>query len=129
MRNTIVSLIAIVFGLVAGGILMLFIGANPFEGYSYLFQGALKNIQRIGDTLATATPLIFTGLAVAFAFKTGLFNIGVSGQMLIGGLCATAIGLTYDFSRPVLLLVMILAGLLGGALWAFIPGLLKAKFN
>ncbi|ALC90955.1 sugar ABC transporter permease [Bacillus sp. FJAT-18017] len=129
MRNTIVSLIAIVFGLVAGGILMLVIGANPFEGYSYLFQGALKNIQRIGDTLATATPLIFTGLSVAFAFKTGLFNIGAAGQMLIGGLCATAIGLTFDFSRPVLLLLMILAGVIGGAAWAFIPGLLKAKFN
>ncbi|OCA85414.1 sugar ABC transporter permease [Bacillus sp. FJAT-27225] len=129
MRNTIVSLIAIALGLVAGGILMLFIGANPFEGYAYLFQGALKNIQRIGDTLATATPLIFTGLSVAFAFKTGLFNIGAAGQMLIGGLCATAVGLTFDFSRPVLLLLMIFAGLIGGALWAFIPGLLKAKFN
>lgn len=129
MRTTIVSLIAIILGLVAGGLLMLFIGSNPIEGYTYLFQGALKNIPRMGDTLATATPLIFTGLSVAFAFRTGLFNIGASGQMLIGGLCATAVGLTYDFSRPVLLLVMIGAGLLGGALWAFIPGLLKAKFN
>ncbi|WP_043933295.1 ABC transporter permease [Bacillus sp. EB01] len=129
MRNTIVSLIAIILGLIAGGILMLFIGSNPIEGYAYLFQGALKNISRIGDTLATATPLIFTGLSVAFAFRTGLFNIGASGQMLIGGLCATAIGLTYDFSRPILLLVMIVAGMIGGAVWAFIPGLLKAKFN
>ncbi|MGJ7920999.1 ABC transporter permease [Neobacillus sp. LXY-4] len=129
MRNTIVSLIAIILGLIAGGILMLFIGSNPIEGYSYLFQGALKNIARIGDTLATATPLIFTGLSVAFAFRTGLFNIGASGQMLIGGLLASAVGLTYDFSRPVLLLFMIFAGLVGGALWAFIPGLLKARFN
>ncbi|MEH7387205.1 ABC transporter permease [Bacillus sp. JJ1521] len=129
MRTTIVSLIAVLFGLIAGGILMLFIGSNPFEGYSYLLQGGLKNISRIGDTLATATPLIFTGLSVAFAFRTGLFNIGASGQMLIGGLLATAVGLTLDLSRPILLVVMILAGLLGGALWAFIPGLLKAKFN
>ncbi|CEG26857.1 ABC transporter permease [Bacillus sp. B-jedd] len=129
MRNTIVSLIAIVLGLIAGGILMLFIGSNPIEGYMYLLQGAFKNIARIGDTLATATPLIFTGLAVAFAFRTGLFNIGASGQMLIGGLCATAVGLTFDFSRPVLLLAMIFAGIVGGALWAFLPGLLKAKFN
>jgi general nucleoside transport system permease protein len=129
MRSTIVSIIAIILGLLAGGLLMFFIGANPIEGYSYLFQGALKNISRIGDTLATATPLVFTGLSVAFAFRTGLFNIGASGQMLIGGLFASAIGLTYDFSRPVLLLVMILVGMIGGALWAFIPGLLKAKFN
>lgn len=129
MRNFIVSIIAIILGLLAGGILMIFIGSNPIEGYMFLFQGALKNIARIGDTLATATPLVFTGLSVAFAFRTGLFNIGASGQMLIGGLCASAVGLTYDFSRPVLLLVMILAGFLGGALWAFIPGLFKAKFN
>ncbi|MGA9227804.1 MAG: ABC transporter permease [Mesobacillus sp.] len=129
MRNTIVSLISIILGLVAGGILMLFIGSNPIEGYSYLLQGALKNLERIGNTMATATPLIFTGLSVAFAFRTGLFNIGASGQMLIGGLLASAVGLTYDLSRPVLLLVMVLVGLIGGALWAFIPGLLKAKFN
>lgn len=129
MRNFIVSIIAIILGLLAGGILMIFIGSNPIEGYMFLFQGALKNIARIGDTLATATPLVFTGLSVAFAFRTGLFNIGASGQMLIGGLCASAVGLTYDFSRPLLLLVMILAGFLGGALWAFIPGLFKAKFN
>ncbi|NKE06446.1 MULTISPECIES: ABC transporter permease [Mesobacillus] len=129
MRNTIVSLISIILGLVAGGILMLFIGSNPIEGYSYLLQGALKNLERIGNTLATATPLIFTGLSVAFAFRTGLFNIGASGQMLVGGLAATAVALTFDFSRPILLLVMVLAGLVAGALWAFIPGLLKAKFN
>ncbi|CAM3734125.1 ABC transporter permease [Mesobacillus thioparans] len=129
MRHTIVSIISILLGLVAGGILMLFIGSNPIEGYSYLLQGALKNLERIGNTLATATPLVFTGLSVAFAFRTGLFNIGASGQMLVGGLLASAVGLTYDFSRPVLLLVMILVGMLGGALWAFVPGLLKAKFN
>ncbi|AGK53114.1 MAG: transporter permease [Bacillus sp. (in: firmicutes)] len=129
MRNTIVSIIAIILGLIAGGILMLFIGSNPVEGYTFLIQGALKNIARFGDTLATATPLIFTGLSVAFAFRTGLFNIGGSGQMLIGGLFASALGLTLDISRPLLLILMVLAGLLGGALWAFIPGLLKAKFN
>ncbi|MBT2682969.1 ABC transporter permease [Bacillus sp. ISL-37] len=129
MRNTIVSLISIILGLVAGGILMLFIGSNPIEGYSYLLQGALKNLERIGNTLATATPLIFTGLSVAFAFRTGLFNIGASGQMLVGGLAATAVALTFDLSRPILLLVMVLAGLVAGGLWAFVPGLLKAKFN
>ncbi|WP_449540070.1 ABC transporter permease [Ferdinandcohnia sp. Marseille-Q9671] len=129
MRTTIVSLIAVLLGLIAGGLLMFFIGSNPIEGYSYLFQGALKNLERIGNTLATATPLVFTGLSVAFAFRTGLFNIGTPGQMLIGGLCATAVGLTFDLARPLLLIVMILVGFIGGALWAFIPGLLKAKFN
>jgi general nucleoside transport system permease protein len=129
MRNTIVSLIAVVLGLLAGAILMLIMGSNPAEGYMYLFQGGLRNMERIGNTLATATPLIFTGLSVAFAFRTGLFNIGASGQMLIGGFCATAIGLSLDISRPLLLITMVVVGFLGGALWAFVPGLIKAKFN
>lgn len=129
MRSTIISIIAILLGLIAGGILMLAIGSNPFEGYGYLLQGALVNIERLGNTLATATPLIFTGLAVAFAFRTGLFNIGAAGQMLIGGLGAIAVALTFDFSRPIMLFLMILVGLVCGALWALIPGILKAKFN
>jgi len=125
------SILAVVLGLIAGAILMFAIGSNAVEGYSYLFRGALINIKRFGDTLATATPLILTGLSVGFAFKTGLFNIGTPGQMLFGGFCATALGLTYGdtMSRPLLLLVMIIAGGLAGAIWAFVPGLLKSKFN
>lgn len=123
------SVLAVVLGLLAGAILMAVIGSNPIEGYNYLFQGGLKNIERIANTIATATPLILTGLSVAFAFRTGLFNIGAAGQMLCGGLCATAIGLTVDLPRPLLLLAMIVAGFIGGALCAAIPGILKARFN
>lgn len=129
MKNSIVSLLAVLLGLIAGAVLMLITGHNPFEGFRYLFEGGLKNIERIGNTLATATPLIFTGLSVAFAFRTGLFNIGAAGQMLFGGLCATAVGLTVTAPKPILLLLMIIVGFIGGALWAYLPGLLKAKFN
>lgn len=128
-RKGLISILAVILGLIAGAILMWIMGHDPIEGYKFLFQGGLKNIKRIGDTIATATPLILTGLSVAFAFKTGLFNIGAPGQMLIGGFCATAVGLTFDLPRIILLPIMILAGILGGAIWAFIPGLLKAKFN
>ncbi len=86
-------------------------------------------IERVGNTLATATPLILTGLSVAFAFRTGLFNIGAAGQMLIGGLCATAVGLTLVLPKPLLLTVMVAAAILGGAAWGLVPGHLKAKFN
>ncbi|AGF58429.1 simple sugar transport system permease protein [Clostridium saccharoperbutylacetonicum] len=125
------SILAVVLGLIAGAILMFIIGDNPAEGYAYLYKGALINFKRFGDTLATATPLILTGLSVGFAFKTGLFNIGTPGQMLFGGFCATVIGLTYGavLPRVILLLVMIVAGAIAGALWAFVPGVLKAKFN
>lgn len=123
------SLFAVVLGLIAGSVLMIATGNNPLDGFYYLFRGGLMNIERVGNTLATATPLIFAGLSVAFAFKTGLFNIGGAGQMLIGGLCATAIGLTFDWPKPILLTGIILASLIGGALWASLPGLLKARFN
>jgi ABC-type uncharacterized transport system permease subunit len=128
-RSTTVSLLAVVFGLIAGAILMLVTGNNPFQGFSFLFQGGLMNIERIGNTLATATPIILSGLSVAFAFKTGLFNIGAPGQMLMGGFFATAIGLTLNLPKPILLVVMILGSTLGGALWAVLPGYLKARFN
>ncbi|MBA1337053.1 MAG: ABC transporter, permease protein 1 [Firmicutes bacterium] len=122
-------LVAGVLGLLAGAVLMAATGNNPFQGYAYLFRGGLMNIERIGNSLATATPLIFTGLSVAFAFKTGLFNIGAAGQMLIGGMCATAVGLTFMWPKPLLLTVMIIAAIIGGAAWGIVPGLLKAKFN
>ncbi len=110
MKNIVVSLLAVLFGLAAGAALMAVTGHSPIEGYKYLFDGGLKNIERFGNTLATATPLCFTVLSV-------------------GGLCATAVGLTLDLPRPLLLFVMVIAGFIGGALWAYIPGLLKAKFN
>ncbi|WP_159888247.1 ABC transporter permease [Paenibacillus puerhi] len=129
MRNIAISLMAVVFGLLAGAVLMMVTGHNPLLGYTYLFEGGLKNLERFGNTLATGTPLIFTGLSVAFAFRTGLFNIGAAGQMLFGGFCATAVGLNLDVARPLLLLLMVLAGIVGGMLWALIPGVLKAKYN
>ncbi|MEW5784724.1 MAG: ABC transporter permease [Bacillota bacterium] len=113
----------------AGAVLMLVTGNNPVDGFYYLFRGGLMNIERVGNTLATATPLIFTGLSVAFAFKTGLFNIGGAGQMLIGGLCATAVGLTFAWPKPILLAVIVIVSMIGGGLWAALPGWLKARFN
>lgn len=128
-KEYLISLTATILGLAAGALLMRLSGNDPFAGYRFLFRGGLMNMERFGNTLAAATPLIFTGLSVAFAFKTGLFNIGASGQMLIGGLCATAVGLTFGWPKPLLLTVMVLASLLGGGLWAALPGWLKAKFN
>ena len=131
MKNNtgIKSLLAVVLGLLFGGILMAIIGFNPIEGYTWLFKGGLMDIERIGNAIATATPLILTGLSVAFAFKTGLFNIGAPGQMLMGGFVAIAIGLTVDMPTIVIVPIMVLAGIAAGALTAFVPGILKAKFN
>ena len=128
-NNGLKSVLAVLLGLLFGAILMSIMGHDPIKGYGYLIQGGALNIERIGNTIAMATPIILTGLSVAFAFRTGLFNIGAAGQMLFGGLSATIVGLYVTLPRPLLLLAMILAGFLGGAIAAGIPGLLKAKFN
>lgn len=128
-RKGLISIISVLLGLLAGALLMLVTGHNPIEGFIYLVQGGTLSLERIGNTIATATPLILTGLSVAFAFRTGLFNIGTPGQMLIGGFAASVVGLTVNLPRPLLLLVMILVALLAGALWAFVPGFLKSYFN
>jgi len=127
--SLVISLSAVLLGLLAGAVFILMLGTNPFAAFAYLFRGGLMNIERIGNTLATATILLFVGLSVSFAFKTGLFNIGASGQMLIGGLCATYIALNVPLPRPLMLLALIIAGIIGGAVWGFFPGLLKALFN
>ena len=124
-----VGLVAVVLGLLAGALLMLATGNEVLEGYRFLFAGGLMNLERIGNTLATATPLVLTGLSVAFAFRTGLFNIGTPGQVLIGGMLATIVGLTIDLPKVPLLTLSVSAAVLGGALWGVIPGLLKARFN
>lgn len=128
-KEYLLALIAIVLGLIAGAILMMITGNNPLQGYYFLIRGGLMSVERIGNTLATATPLIFTGLAVAFAFRTGLFNIGAAGQMLAGGLCATAVGLSFAWPKVILLPAAVLAALIAGALWGFVPGYLKSRFN
>ncbi len=124
-----IAISAVTLGLVAGGLLMASIGSNPFEGFYYLFRGGLMSTERIGNTIATAITLMLVGLSVAFAFKTGLFNIGASGQMLIGGLAATLVAHNIFIPRPLYLIVIIVASFLAGSLWGIIPGFLKAKFN
>lgn len=104
--------------------------------YSALFQGAVYNPNRIGflnqikpltDTLAFAVPLIVAGLGVGVAFRVGMFNIGGQGQMLIAAACAGWVGFSIDLSWGIHALAAIAAGLIGGALWAGIAGVLKAR--
>jgi len=128
-KELLVGLTAVVLGLIAGAVLMAVTGNNPFAGYAYLFAGGLMNWERVGNTLAMATPLILTGLSVAFAFRTGLFNIGAAGQALIGGLVATSLALSVDLPKPLILPLILVAAAVAGGLWAWLPGLLKAKFN
>jgi ABC-type uncharacterized transport system permease subunit len=101
---------------------------NPLTVYNAIFTAALENRDGWGNVIYRATPLIFTGLAVALAFKCGLFNIGGEGQMVMGGFALTWIGFTFA-KLPAFLLIplCILGGAVAGAIWGGIPGYLKAR--
>lgn len=129
-RNRMVPFISILLGFLIGAVIILLSGANPITAYLSLIQGAFGSLKKIGDTLLYSTTLILTGLSVAFAFKTGLFNIGASGQMLMGGFFATLVGIAgSSLPRIVVLPLAVLAAGLAGALWAWIPGMLKARYR
>ena len=126
------SILAIVCGLLFGLIILLI--SNPsqaFGGFMMIIQGGFTDgMQGFGQVLYMATPLIMTGLSVGFAFKTGLFNIGASGQFTAGAFAAVFVGVKFTFLPPgVHCLVALLAAILAGALWGMVPGLLKAFFN
>lgn len=99
----------------------------PWESYKALFLGAFGSISAWAATLARTTPLLLTGLAVAVALRAGLFNIGGQGQMVVGGLAAAWAGFALPAPAPALLPLCLLAGMLGGAVWAYLPVLLKEK--
>src|SRR5690625_2880095 len=90
--NILVPLISIFFGLVAGSIIMLVYGYNPIDSYIALWKGAFGDLYFFGETMRQVTPYILTGLAVAFAFRAGLFNIGAEGQVIAGLLADVWIG-------------------------------------
>lgn len=130
LRSIVSPVTAIIISLIIGGVFISIVGKNPFEVYSRLFSGTLGSSYGIGQVLFKSTPLIFTGLAVAFAFKAGLFNIGAEGQVIIGAFCSALIGFTFISLPAVILLPLsILAGFVGGAFWGGIAGYLKARFG
>jgi simple sugar transport system permease protein len=126
IQQALVPAIAVVLGLVAGAILIVVSGSDPLTAYGGMAEGAFGGGDALGRTLDKATPLILGGLAVAFAFKAGLFNIGGQGQLLLGAAFAAWVGFSLDvppiFHIPLALLVGgVVAALLGG-----LAGVLKA---
>ena len=152
-RKVLASLLSIIFGLVVGAVVVLIVGltnerisiSGAWDGIRLIFAGILStgrnaggalswgfNSANIGNMLFRATPLIMTGLSVAVAFKTGLFNIGAPGQYLMGTLATlyVALGVPSGAMPEIIIwLLALLAGMLAGAIWGCIPGLLKAFLN
>jgi ABC-type uncharacterized transport system permease subunit len=119
---------AFLFAAVTGGIIIALYGENPLFVYSTVWQFSTARPQDFAKVLENATPLIFSGLAVAVAFKAGLFNIGVEGQYLVGMVTATTAAVFLDFlPAPLHLLAVILAAMAGSTVWAAVPAVLKVK--
>ncbi|MDQ1422235.1 MAG: ral nucleoside transport system permease protein, partial [Acidimicrobiaceae bacterium] len=116
LRELLFPLLAVVAAFIVGGIVVLLIGDNPIETYRLLIGSALSWPDGIGYTLFYATPLIFTGLAVAVAFRCGLLNIGAEGQLYVAAFAAAWIGITFaNLSGWVLVPLACLAAILSGA--------------
>lgn len=125
-RTASIPLASVLLALIIGGIILEFSGANAIGAYAALYEGAFGDLSRLGRTLEKATPLILSGLAVTFAFKAGLFNIGAQGQLVLGAVTAAAIGFGVEGLPLIIHLPFaLLGGALAGALYGAIPGVLK----
>jgi simple sugar transport system permease protein len=130
LKPLIETLLPLILALVLAAIVLLLAGHNPLEVYSLLATESFGSTKRIAATLAASTPLIFTGIATAVAFRTGAFNVGVEGCVNVGGLAAAFVGFTFA-SLPgfVLLPAALVGAALVGTLWMLIPGLLKSRLD
>jgi general nucleoside transport system permease protein len=130
IQPILVPFYAIVLAVIVGGLLMVMIGANPFEAYWALLRGMFGTPDRLAGSMARSVPFIGSALALAFAFRAGLFNIGAEGQLLVGGITAAWAGtwaFVADLPGIIAIPFVLLAGMIGGAVWGGIPGVLRAK--
>jgi general nucleoside transport system permease protein len=146
LREILWPLIAVLAAFVVGGVIVLLIGDNPFVAFYHMIGNSFGSLNGLGYTLFIATPLIFTGLAVAVAFRCGLLNIGAEGQLYVatfatawvamkfGGTVVDIFGKQEDWSwttLPSIILVplCIITAIVVGGFWGAIPGILKARFG
>lgn len=122
--------LTILIALGIGGIIIACSGYSPFNAYAIMIRGAFGSGDGLMETLAKATPLIFTGLAAAVGFKAGVFNIGVEGQLYMGAFAAAITGVYVGDLPPVIAIFLCAAAAMTAAvLWAVIPGLLHIRMN
>jgi general nucleoside transport system permease protein len=138
IRESLFPLIAVAAAFLIGALIVLAVGDSPKKVYLLLISGAFGLFDNLGNftfdnwgyTLFQTTPLIFTGLAVALAFKCGLLNIGAEGQLYVGAFAAAWVGITFaKFPGFVLIPMAMIAAMGAGAVWGAIPGALKARFG
>ncbi len=125
-----VPILAVLGALVIGAIMLIALNADVAKGFSRLFSGAFGSANALTETALKATPLLFVGVGITIAFRANVINIGGEGQMVAGGLLSTIVALNAPDMGPfVMIPLVMLAGLLGGAIWGAIPGALKAYYG
>ena len=123
-------LITILVAMGVGALFIIAIGENPIDAYAALFRGAFDGKLRLGTTLAGFTPLLLTSIAFAVAAKAGAFNVGVEGEVFLGGITAAYIGINWTFlPKPALYVACFVGAMVVAAAWAFIPAVLRAYYN
>ena len=125
----VLTIIAIILGFAVASIILLLAGYPPKESIETLVQSMIGRPKDISSVIIRSTPIIFTGLGVAFAIKTGLFNIGAEGQYIMGCVVATMVGSMLDFPKPVAVLMVVISAMVVSALYAGFVGFLKAQFG
>lgn len=123
------KVIAILAGFLVAAIVMMISGFSPLECFDALFKGIFSKPKYMANVVIKATPILLTSISIAFAFKVGLFNIGAEGQYIVGTIAATITGIICDFHPVLQIPVVILAGMIAGALWGGIIGYLKSRFG
>jgi ABC-type uncharacterized transport system permease subunit len=118
---------AFLFAALVGAIIIMLYGESPFFVYATLWEFSTARLSDVARVLEQATPLIFSALAVAVAFKCGLFNIGVEGQYIVGMMTATMAAVWIELPLSIHLPLVVLAAVAGSMVWAFVPAILKVK--
>jgi general nucleoside transport system permease protein len=126
VRDLLVALV-IVFGV--GSLAMLLARVSPVSGFGALFDGAFGSTSEFAETLVQGTALLFPALGIALAFRAGLFNIGAEGQLVLGGLAAGIVGTLVSGPPLAAGVATLLAGMIAGALWGGIAGILRSRFG
>ena len=129
LKGALRILLILLLAMGVGAVVILLIGENPLEAYGALLRGAFNGKRNFGTTLANFTPLLLTSMAFAIASKAGAFNVGVEGEVFLGGIVAAWIGIHVHAPAPIHLVLCFAGAALVGALWAFIPAALKAYWN
>lgn len=128
--SLIYAALSVIAALIIAGLVMKIMGYRPLNSYRYLLQGSFGSINSLCETAVKTTPLILTAVAFSTAFKSGMINLGATGQLYMGAICTTLIATNFDqLPRGIHITISLLAGIAAGALFGYLVGLLKSVFG